>query len=64
MPALAVLLFVSLVKYIRNENLDVFLSRQCLWFRWLVIAGLFAGIFLYGIYGPEYDENQFLYFQF
>ena len=62
--ALAVQLAVSLIKFLRNETLDAFLSRQCLWFRWLVIATLFAGVFLYGIYGPEYDESQFIYFQF
>ena len=62
--ALAVQLAVSLIKFLRHETLDAFLSRQCLWFRWLVIATLFAGVFLYGIYGPEYDESQFIYFQF
>ena len=62
--ALAVLLSVSIIRYRKQETLDVFLGRQGIWFRWLVIAGLFSGIFLFGMYGPEYDASQFIYFQF
>ncbi len=62
--ALAVLLSVSIIRYWKQETLDVFLGRQGTWFRWLVIAGLFSGIFLFGMYGPEYDASQFIYFQF
>lgn len=64
MLALGVLLLVSLVRYRKGETLDVFLAGQGTWFRWMVIAGLFAGIFLFGVYGPGYDESQFIYFQF
>lgn len=62
--ALVFLLLVSLIKYLKNETLDVFLSKQCLWFRWLVVAGMSAAIFLFGIYGPGFEADQFIYFQF
>ncbi len=58
------LLAVSIVKYKRQETIDMFLEKQCAWFRWLTVAWLFAVIFLFGIYGPGYDAGQFIYFQF
>jgi len=62
--ALIILLLVGIVREYRDETLDVFLARQSTWFRWLVIVILFSFIFLFGIYGPDYDESQFIYFQF
>lgn len=62
--ALVILLCVSLIREIKNEMLDQFLGRQSTWFRWMVILILFSFIFLFGMYGPEYDESQFIYFQF
>lgn len=62
--ALILLLLVGLVREYRNETLDVFLARQSTWFRWLVIVILFSFLFLFGMYGPDYDESQFIYFQF
>lgn len=62
--ALVILLFVSLVREYRGETLDVFLAKQGLWFRWLVILFIFSFLFLFGMYGPDYDESQFIYFQF
>ena len=59
-----VLFAASLIKYKRNETLDVFLAKQCAWFRWLAVCVLFAYIFLFGIYGPGFDASQFIYFQF
>lgn len=64
MFALLILFLISIVKYKNRESLDLFLSKQCAWFRWLFVAILFAFIFLFGIYGPGYDAGQFIYFQF
>ncbi len=64
LAALVTLFFVSLIREYRGETLDVFLARQGLWFRWLVILYLFGVLFLFGMYGPEYDASQFIYFQF
>ena len=64
MASLCILFAADLIKYRNRETLDVFLRRQCAWFRWLVVAVLFAFIFLFGIYGPGFDAGQFIYFQF
>lgn len=64
LSSLWVLFAASLVKYKNHETLDVFLTKQCAWFRWLAVAGLFAYVFLFGIYGPGFDASQFIYFQF
>lgn len=64
LASLWILFAASIVKYKRHETLDAFLAKQCTWFRWLVVAGLFAFIYLFGIYGPGFDASQFIYFQF
>ena len=61
--ALFVLFVVSLLKY-NNINIRESLSRQGLWFRFFIyLAGIFA-VLIFGVYGPEYDASQFIYFQF
>ncbi len=62
--SLAVMFLVSIIKYAGKDTLDTFLKKQCAWFRWGVVAGMFCYIFLFGIYGPGYDASQFIYFQF
>ena len=61
---LVLLFLVDLIRYFRKERLDEFLSAQNLWFRWGVLLFLIAAIAIFGIYGPEYDAKQFIYFQF
>lgn len=62
--SLIILLLVSLIRECKNETPDLFLAGQSIWFRWFVILLLFSFIFLFGMYGPEYDVSQFIYFQF
>lgn len=62
--ALLLLFLVDLVRYTRKERLDTFLLQQCLWFRWLAILILLFGCLLYGSYGIDVSQIQFLYFQF
>lgn len=38
--------------------------RQDYWFRYTIIALIIVLVSLFGIWGPEYDEASFLYFQF
>lgn len=64
LAAVVVMLLVDLVRYFRKQRIDVFLEEQNFWFRWMVCIGLFAAIFVYGIYGPSYDASQFIYLQF
>lgn len=61
---LTALLLADLVRYKKKQTVDVFLSEQCLWFRWVVIFALMAASLVYGIYGVEFDSTQFIYFQF
>lgn len=62
--SLSILFLTDLVRYKKKITLDIFLERQCLWFRWGVVFFLFFFILIYGIYGPAFDATQFIYFQF
>lgn len=40
------------------------LSKQNLVFRWIIYYSAIFFILIFGIYGPDYDASQFIYFQF
>ncbi len=40
------------------------IAKQDYWFRWLFIVFAVCCILTFGIWGPEYTESNFLYFQF
>ncbi|MCI8282664.1 MAG: MBOAT family protein [Lachnospiraceae bacterium] len=48
----------------KNVAIRGWLYQQSLWFRWIIYLAAFWGIFMFGIYGVEYDASQFIYFQF
>ena len=62
--ALVILFLIDLIRYKRNITLDVFLERQCLWFRWMTVLFMLFFVIIYGVYGPNFDAKQFIYFQF
>lgn len=62
--ALMTMFFIDLIRYKRNTTLDIFLEKQCLWFRWITIFFMLFFIIIYGVYGPNFDAKQFIYFQF
>ena len=62
--SLLVLLLVDLIRYLKKQQMDAFLAEQNLWFRWGVLLALIAAVYIFGIYGPGYDAQQFIYFQF
>lgn len=62
--AVLLLLFVDIVRFRYKETIDVFLEKQCLWFRWGMIFLFLLFILIFGIYGPTFDAKQFIYFQF
>ena len=62
--SIIVLLLVDLIKYRKKINLDEFLFEQNIWFEWLVLIVLIGMIFVFGEYGPAFDVQQFIYFQF
>ena len=62
--AVAVLFMVDLIRYRKKQTLDAFLFEQNVWFEWLVVISLIVMIFVFGKYGPAFDPQQFIYFQF
>lgn len=62
--SVAILFLVDLIRYIKNQTLDLFLFEQNIWFEWLIIILLIVMIFIFGKYGPTFDPQQFIYFQF
>lgn len=62
--SIMVLFMMDLVRYRTGKIITEYLQEQCLWFRWLVIFGIFWGVVIYGIYGPEFSAAAFIYFQF
>jgi len=62
--SLLLLFLVDLICYKKQMTMDAFLLEQNLWFRWFVVIALIVMIFVYGEYGPAFDAQQFIYFQF
>ena len=62
--SLIILLIVDAIKYKKAVTLDVFLMEQNLWFEWLTMICFILMIFIFGVYGPAFDAQQFIYFQF
>ncbi len=62
--SVGIMLLVDAVRYRKGERLDGFLESQNLWFKWFAVIGLVVVILVYGKYGPGFDAQQFIYFQF
>jgi D-alanyl-lipoteichoic acid acyltransferase DltB (MBOAT superfamily) len=62
--SLILLFLVSLVKYVRKQNIDEFLMNQTIVFRWTSIICVLFLIVIFGQYGSQFDAAQFIYFQF
>ncbi len=58
-----ILLFVSII-HENNLSIRSFVIKQDLWFRWMLYFAAIASILLFGIYGNDYVQTQFIYFQF
>lgn len=59
-----VLFLVDCLQYFKHITIDKFLEAQSIWFRWGVLIILILSIVIYGMYGPQYSAQQFIYFQF
>lgn len=62
--SLVILIFTDFVKYRKNVTVDAFLMEQNLWFEWLAVICMVLMVFIFGKYGPTFDAQQFIYFQF
>lgn len=62
--ALIILFVVDRIKYKQKINIDQWLTRQWIVFRWFVLIGMLFFVLVLGYYGPGFDSAQFIYFQF
>ena len=62
--AMAVLIVVDLVQYVRGIRIDRMLEGQRLWFRWGVIILLITCVWVFGMYGPAFSSSNFIYQSF
>lgn len=60
------LILLFTVDSMKDKGKDVrsLVLSQGIWFRWLVYLGLLFVIILYGAYGLDYSQTEFIYFQF
>ncbi len=63
MIALVILVFVDICTY-RKMNLNELVLSQGAPLRYVVYGGLLLMIMVFGVYGYEYAQNAFIYFQF
>jgi len=63
MVALIVLLFVEVLKYLKIDVTDK-LCRQGIWFQYMIYLIMIFSVLIFGVYGPGFEESQFIYFQF
>lgn len=57
------LLFVDYLQYC-GRDWKVDLLKQQIVYRWVVYIGILLIIIIYGVYGAEHEQAQFIYFQF
>ncbi len=60
---LLVLMFADYLKYKKINVMEV-INQQGIWLRAVLFTVLFWTVMLFGIFGPEYEASQFIYFQF
>ena len=60
--AIFVLIIVSLLR--RNTRLISLIGNQNIIVRWVFYFTFLYSILIFGIYGPGYEAQQFIYFQF
>lgn len=61
--SLLVLLIVDILKY-NNVNIQGWVERQHVIFRWTLYYIVLFTIIIFGVYGSEYAASAFVYFQF
>ncbi|MFZ2540130.1 MAG: MBOAT family O-acyltransferase [Oscillospiraceae bacterium] len=58
-------LMLILISYLQTKFfIREKLAKQNLWFRWLIYFGALTAVIIFGIYGPGFDSNQFIYLHF
>ena len=60
---IAILIFADFCKH-RGIKIHEVIIKQDWWFRWLFIAFAVSAILLFGMWGPFFQQANFIYFQF
>ena len=63
MMGVLVLLFADFCK-MKKIKIREIIIRQDYWFRWIFISASVGIILLFGMWGPSFDKENFIYFQF
>lgn len=59
------IIMVLIVNYIqRTKSARIELSKQNIGFRWIIYFAAIIFIIIFGVYGPGYSKQEFIYFQF
>lgn len=61
--SLMVIILVDILEYYGKDIKVAILNQQAV-FRWIIYTGLVLMILYWGFYGTEYEQTQFIYFQF
>ncbi len=64
MVSFIIFLIADYFRYKTNTGIDILLAKQNLAFYWLAVIFLFVSTFIFGMYGPEINASDFIYFQF
>lgn len=48
----------------RRKDVKLLLFNQNLIFRWMIYIVFVVGLLIFGVYGPAYSQQQFIYMQF
>jgi len=62
--SILLLFVVDLFLYFKDIRIDALVNKLPLIIRWGVIIILFTLVWVYGMYGPEFNSEAFIYFQF
>ena len=61
--AVAILLIADCIKW-RGTTVRSIIYRRPIWFRWLFYLIAIFTILVFGVWGPTYNQSNFIYFQF
>ena len=61
--AILFMILIDVLLYGKKKLTEAF-AAQNLWFKWLVFIAGICFIAVFGVYGPDFQASQFIYFQF
>lgn len=63
MIAIIILIIADFIKW-KGHSIREWVYKQEIWFRWLFYLVSIFVVLIFGIWGPEFNESAFIYFQF